>query len=522
MNLKNLVLCAVCVLACGSVVHAHGSDASPAAASVGQVSFANSGAQAAQRDFLLGLAQLHNFEYRDAAAAFQRAQKADPSFAMAYWGEAMTYNHPLWAQQDLVAARAALLRLATTPEARQAKAKTEREKAYLAALEDLYGEGSKAERDLRYAAAMRALHERFPADIDATCFYALALMGTSHEGRHLPSYINAAALMIEIFHAHPQHPGAAHYLIHAVDDPLHAPLGLSAARAYSKIAPAAAHAQHMTSHIFIAMGMWEDVVRANETAMRIVDKARAELSRPPAGCGHTLTWLEYGYLQQGRLADARRVLARCAEEARQRPFVSEGADLLDIDGSSAASFASQRARYLIDSGDWNGEVASWTVDVAKVPVAEFMRDHVDALAALRQRDRAVPAGLVERAERSAAKVITAIDEAGLPPKHPARKVLQLHVDQLHGLQQLRDGKTEAALATLRQAAADETALPYEFGPPTILKPGNELLGEVLLELGRPADARQAFDAALQLAPGRLQSLEGRKRSQASSSNQPAS
>jgi hypothetical protein len=129
---------------------------------------------------------------------------------------------------------------------------------------------------------------------------------------------------------------------------------------------------------------------------------------------------------------------------------------------------------------------------------------------------------VERAERSAAKVITAIDEAGLPPRHPARKVLQLHVDQLHGLQQLRDGKTEAGLATLRQAAADETALPYEFGPPTILKPGNELLGEVLLELGRPADARQAFDAALQLAPGRLQSLEGRKRSQASSSNQPAS
>jgi tetratricopeptide (TPR) repeat protein len=292
------------------------------------------------------------------------------------------------------------------------------------------------------------------------------------------------------------------------------PLGLTAAQAYSKIAPAAAHAQHMTSHIFIAMGMWPEVVQANETAMRIADKARVSHGRPPAGCGHALNWLEYGYLQLGRLGDAKRVLSACAEEAKQRPFAGEGADLLDVDSSSAASFAAQRARYLIDTNDWSSDVAAWSVDASKVPVAEFIRDYVDALAALRQRERAVPAGLVERAERSAAKMAASIDECGLPPKHPSRKVLQLHLDQLHGLQQLREGKAESGLALLRQAAADETALPYEFGPPTILKPGNELLGEVLLELGKPAEARAAFDAALALAPGRVLSVEGRKRSAA--------
>jgi len=512
MGLRSVACCLVSVVFAVQGAWAHGDDPAPRSTpSVGVVSFENSGAKAAQRDFLVGLAQLHNFEYWAAAEAFQRAQKADPNFAMAYWGEAMTYNHPLWAQQDLAAARGTLFRLGETPQARRAKAKTERERAYLDALETLYGEGTKLERDRRYADAMRAVHERYPNDIDATCFYALALMGTSHEGRHLPSYMKAAALMTEAFHAYPRHPGAAHYLIHAVDDPLHAPLGLAAARAYSKIAPSAAHAQHMTSHIFIAMGMWDDVVTANETAKRISDQARAAKGRPPSGCGHGPAWLEYGYLQEGRPVEAKRVLAACADEAQRRPNLSEGADLLDVDGSSAASFAAMRSRYLIDTGDWSGEAAALTADLSAVPLAQFERDYVDAFAALRQAQRDVPAGVVEQAEQSAARVQAAIDEAGLPARHPSRQALQIHLDQLHGLQALRRGDAEAALTILRKAAADETALPYEFGPPTIRKPGNELLGEVLMELGRAAEAAAAFDAALELAPGRTLSVQGRQR-----------
>src|SRR6185295_7920665 len=133
---------------------------------------------------------------------------------------------------------------------------------------------------------------------DATCFYALALLGTSHAGRDVPTYMKAAALMEEAFEKYPQHPGAAHYLIHSVDDSVHAPLGLRAARAYSKIAPDSAHAQHMTSHIFLALGMWDDVVTANEAAIRLSNPGTRAGAVPSAGCGHSVTWLAYGYLQQ--------------------------------------------------------------------------------------------------------------------------------------------------------------------------------------------------------------------------------
>ena len=190
----------------------------------GEVSFANSGAAEAQRPFLHGLALLHDFEYEDAADAFRSAQKIDPSFAMAYWGEAMTYTHPVWFQQDAAAARAALQRLGATAEERLAKAKTERERDYLRAVDVLYGSGTKNERDFNYADAMRAVHERYPDDVDATAFYAVALLGTSHQGRDFATYMRAAALLEEVLPSHPTHPGVLHYLIHCYDDPIHAPL----------------------------------------------------------------------------------------------------------------------------------------------------------------------------------------------------------------------------------------------------------------------------------------------------------
>ena len=158
----------------------------------GHVAFANSGAAAAQADFLEGLALLHDFEYPAAAVAFRRAEAADPGFAMAYWGEAMTFNHPIWMQQDLVSARAALNKLAPNAAARRAKAKTEREKAYLETIEILYGEGSKIERDYNYENAMAKLHESYPDDVDASAFYGLAILGTAHAGRDIPTYMRAA------------------------------------------------------------------------------------------------------------------------------------------------------------------------------------------------------------------------------------------------------------------------------------------------------------------------------------------
>jgi hypothetical protein len=178
----------------------------------------------------------------------------------------MTYTHPVWFQQDAAAARAVLQRLGATPEERLAKAKTERERDYLRAVDIFYGSGTKDERDFKYAEAMREVHERYPDDVDATAFYAVALLSTSHEGRDFATYMRAAALLEEVFPSHPTHPGVLHYLIHCYDDPIHAPLGMRAARRYGVVAPNAGHALRMTSHIFIAMGMWNDTAAQTRSA----------------------------------------------------------------------------------------------------------------------------------------------------------------------------------------------------------------------------------------------------------------
>ena len=256
---------------------------------LGTIDFPTSGAPAAQAQFTRGVLLLHSFEYQDAAQAFRAAQRIDPAFALAYWGEALTYTHPVWNEQDGNAARAALLRLGPTPAARRAKALTPREQAYLDAVEILYGEGSKPARDTAYSLAMERLVARFPADREAKVFYALSLLGLNQGVRDTATYLRAAAIVQPVFQANPNHPRAAHVLIHAYDDPIHASLGLAAARAYSKIAPDAAHAQHMTTHIFLALGMWDEVVSQNEIA--------AGPDRAAWAPHHYTEWLGYGYLQ---------------------------------------------------------------------------------------------------------------------------------------------------------------------------------------------------------------------------------
>jgi hypothetical protein len=164
---------------------------------------------------------------------------------------------------------------------------------------------------------------------------------------------------------------------------VHAPLGLRAARAYSKIAPDSPHAQHMTAHIFLALGMWDDEVAANETAIRLSNPGTPVGAVPNAGCGHYLTWLAYGYLQQGRFADARGLVESCGAQMRERPRTATGPDVLDSDETSAGSFSAMRARHLIDTGDWSGPIAAMPVRVEGVIVAEYTRDFADAYGATR-------------------------------------------------------------------------------------------------------------------------------------------
>jgi tetratricopeptide (TPR) repeat protein len=475
----------------------------------GDVSFANSGAPAAQTAFLSGLALLHDFEYDRAAAAFGRAEAADPGFAMAYWGEAMTYNHPVWMEQDLAAGRAALAKLGATSEARLAKAPTPRERDYLAAVEILYGEGAKAARDFRYADAMAVLHKRYPDDVDATALYALSLLGTSHEGRDFAIYMKSAALLEDVYPTHLSHPGVLHYMIHSYDDPIHAPLGLRAARRYGAVAPDAPHALHMTSHIFLPLGMWDEVITANRNALRVGNAMRASRGLPPVRCGHGVTWLMYGYLQEGREADAATSLAACraaavAGLAARRPV---GAD---PDSSDLGSFVFMRLMQTVETGR-RDPAQALALPATGYAAPTFNDAYGEAVAALRANDverlKAAASQLAALAPAVLTELTAEADEV-----RADRESIQVIVDGTAAAARIRGGDVEAGLAALRKVAEAETGMSMEFGPPAVALPTWELLGEELLRAGRPAEAALAFRNALARAPGRTRSLQGLARS----------
>src|SRR5215472_4749547 len=487
----------------------------------GEVAFANSGPSSVQADFLLGLAQLHDFEYDDAAEHFLAAQKAAPGFALAYWCEAMTQNHPIWHEEDVKAAREILNRLASTPEARLAKASTEREKLYLHSVELMFGDGTKEERDRRYEAALAEIHRKFPDDVDGTAFYALAILGTVEHGRDFPTYMRAAALLEEVFPQYPHHPGVVHYLIHSYDDSVRAPLGLRAARIYSRIAPEAAHAQHMTSHIFLSLGMWDDVVKSNETAMAIVNGARQKVGKGPGWCGHYNEWLEYGYLQQGRVNDARRILEGCRAVAEKLAAAaatskSSGHEGMSMSGMTPAemmvsSYAEMRAHFLIDAQLWNDAAARWKVPAGDYPFAESAFDYTDTIGAIRRGDLAVAREAAARTNSSGQRAVAAMKK--MMNDSSMDDVFVIYNGELHAMLAAAEGKSPDAVAELKSMAVKEHALPLEFGPPNIEKPTDELLGELLLQLHKPAEARDAFQAALARTPGRKIDVEGLARAE---------
>lgn len=473
----------------------------------GQVKFANSGSPAAQADFLNGLALLHDFEYPAAAAAFRRAQTIDPNFAMAYWGEAMTYNHPIWMQQDLQAARSVLQKFAASPAERRAKVKTDREKQYLETVEILYGDGTKEQRDFLYAEAMEKLHTNYPDDVDATAFYGLSILGTAHAGRNITTYMRSAGLLEEAWTTNQDHPGLLHYLIHSYDDPTHAPLGLRAARRYAKIAPNAGHAQHMTSHIFLALGMWNETVDANLAAIAAVDRARK--GSTPLRCGHYPSWLSYGYLQLGQMDKARTAIAACRETVdKESPMAHQGHSM-DPDASLSGSLANMRLRYLIDSGDWNGVIAGWSMPKNAGPGARLDYAYARAITEITQKRGESSRQALAELESVGSEVRGIETKRGdADPTYRVRP--DILILEARALMAEQENDLTGAEKLLREAVRLEETLPIAFGPPTIEKPTHEMLGEFLMRRGRKDEARKAFEQGLARAPGRrlpIMSLE---------------
>ncbi len=454
---------------------------------LGKIDFPNSGAPEAQADFTEGVLYMHNFEYAEAGAAFKRAQAIDPNFALAYWGEAMTFHQSLWGRQSTSSARDVLSRLGKTSESRAAKAPTPREKDYIAAVEILFGmteqsrELPKHDRDVQYRDFMRQMHEKYPDDHEALAFYGLSILGAGSENRDYATYMKAAAVLTEVWDANRMHPGAAHYLIHAYDDPVHAPLGLPMARAYSKIAPDAAHAQHMTSHIFVAMGMWDDLVASNEQAVEVESQSASETGGSMENA-HYLYWLQYGYLQQGRYNDARKLL----EQARAK---------LDANPAERDKlyFGAMYARYALEADKAAPELRA-PEDIV-IPSAHY---HF-ALAY-----QAIAAKDLKTAQRHRENM-NALKE-GNPEVALSEAVVAVLRKELDVLTALAQSDAAKAIALAKEAAADAEKLPIRYGPPQVTMPAHELLGMILLDEGKAAEAVPVLEKQLETTPRRAAAL----------------
>jgi tetratricopeptide (TPR) repeat protein len=514
MIARALVL-SVCALVASSPADAqedHSHTGSPAQSRLGSVVFPNSGAKAAQADFLRGVALLHSFEYHDAAKALKSAQKADKNFALAYWMEALTYRHVLWGFEDLDAARTALKSLAPSTDARLARAKTQRERAYGAAVEALFGAGAEADRARRFADEMRQVAEAYPSDLEASAFAALASLGLGAmvpRASRTPQVEQAIQYGQRVFASNPKHPGALHYLIHAYDDPSRAERGLPFARVYAQIAPDAEHAIHMPSHIFLQVGLWDDVVASNERAWAA---SRAWVARNKMAATendfHSFTWLHYGYLQQGRYRAARGLIDTLR-------VLFNGVDLGDQ--SSAASTVSPDLafQYGFATGDWNGinlRPAERQNDRRSPGSISFTSSMLleQAIVRAMKGDNANAAALVARIESGSDSALAA---------DYGRVGFSIGLNIAKALVAKNSGDMTKAIDLLR-TAGDMEAKTSPAGPP-YLPPALEVLGNILLEAGKPQEAIAAFTKELELRHNRSESLLGLARARLASGDSKA-
>lgn len=491
--------------------------ARPAAQQFGSITFPTSGAPAAQEAFLTGVKALHNFQFDEAALAFQRAQKADPGFAMAYWGEAMSHNHPLWAQQDVPKAKAVLEKLGPTHEARLAKAALPKEKAFLEAQQVLYfGPGDKLARDLAYSAAMATMYAQWPDDHEVATFYALSLLGSVRPGD--PGFRRqalAASIAERVFAANPQHPGAAHFVIHAFDDPDHAPLALDAANAYAKIAPSAAHALHMPSHIYVQRGMWERVAASNVEAYKAaVDlNTRMKLAEGREDF-HTLGWLAYANAMMGKHDEAKKNVDAAKAAADRNPAARNIRD----------GWLGMRARYVQESGRWEKaelppvETPAGGGEHAGMPgmnmgggggVSEGVASWIYAIGL-----SAAKLGDLAAADAALARLTSIREAAARGPNAYAVRPHAIREKELAAIVAAAKGQKAQAVALAKEAADIEATMSAPSGPPEPIKPAFELYGELLAENGQHKEAAAAFEQALLRTPNRTPSVKGLAAAQA--------
>ncbi|MGE0132374.1 MAG: tetratricopeptide repeat protein [Blastocatellales bacterium] len=485
---------------------------------LGRVVFPTSGLRQAQEHFLRGVAALHSFWYEEAVEAFQAATKADPDFAMGYWGEAMTYNHPIWLQQDYEAGRKALAKIKDTSKL------TAREKAFIDALRALYGEGDKMARDLAYASAMEKIYREHPDDLEAAAFYSLSLLGLVRPGdKGFQRQMKAGAIALEVYQKNPNHPGAAHYVIHSFDDPEHAILALPAARRYAEIAPAAHHAQHMPSHIFLQLGMWPEAASSNETAWRVSDDwVKSKKLALSLRDYHSNHWLTYVYCQQGRYAKAEELINRLRQTMKEhgresvRWYDDTVAAFIVETGRwdlAAKLFSQQSSNKAGEAGDHAGHGSHGGAAPSK-PAAQMTPGT--------RRGMSLPLFVraMGAASAGSAGAVALLGEMranrGQSNDPYGAKILEIRELEVAALVAASKKNFDEAIASMKRATTLEEEMSPPSGPPTLIKPSHELFGEILLRAGKPKEAAAQFATALSRQPNRSRSLIGSARAHAQS------
>lgn len=464
----------------------------------------------AQEPFERGLLLLHSFEYDDAREAFIEARNSDPKELMAYWGEAMSHYKALWGLQNEDSGRAVIQRAGMHQEDRYKLASGPLELDFWKGIEILYGEGSLDARNQQYADHMATSYERYPDNQEVAAFYALALMWTESDGRTQEVSGLSAQIARGILEENPLHPGALHYLIHANDDPDYAALSIVAADEYAQVAPDATHALHMPSHIYLALGMWNEMVASNESsyAASVSRMERKELGDEARGY-HSYAWLHYGYLQQGRFDKAEELLRDMHRYVKSANMKYTRRYLISMQNAQ-----------LVESGQWIEGLDPMIVRTDDLGLtSQAGQLFFQSMLAYEEGDSTSIATNIDSLENkiAAAELIVIEKTISICGSGPTRYApdksdimrANVIVNQMNALISMLAKDTELTELYLLAATNLEDEVEYSYGPPDIPYPSFEQYGEWLLTQDREEEALAMFERSLGVAKNRTRALDGK-------------
>jgi len=485
-------LCTVLVLALDDEMHTHHHAPTE---QLGKVSFPISCAPASQKAFERGVALLHSFGYEEAEEQFAEIAQKDPACAMAHWGSAMSLFHQIWERPK----ESTLQRGQEEIEkAQKIGAKTEREQGYISALAVFYREptwNNYLKRATAYSDAMGKLYQQYPKDLEAGAFYALSLLAAEPpEDTSLTAEKKAVAVLNPLFQQQPDHPGLAHYIIHASDSPQMAPMALDAARRYAEIAPSSAHAVHMPSHIFARLGLWQEDIQANLKSVALTQQSSAMYMHGHEL--HAMHFLLYAYLQTGQDEAAQHVVEQSKQILATAPTNGDDTGMLEYYGYAAAHFPAL----------YDLETRHWTDAAALQPVAN-VPPHLQRITYWARTIASARMGDVEATRQNAQK----FDEA----EEATRKSKDAYVldgpnsshGEVHAWLAFAEQKNDEALQQMRQVADTQD----KVGKAEVDIPAREMLADMLLELNQPEKALAEYEKSMKIDPNRFNGLAGAAR-----------